>query len=57
MENIAGVTPAVDGYEEIRIQPNLFDLEWFEAVCPTPFGPLTVRQKKGQKEPEIILPQ
>ena len=57
MENIAGVTPAVDGYEEIRIQPNLFDLEWFEAVCPTPFGPFTVRQKKGQKEPEITLPQ
>ena len=46
--HILGVAPAAPGFEEIRIAPNLLDLDFAEGVVPTAQGDVTVRlEKKG----------
>lgn len=37
-----GITPAAPGYAQVRVEPNLGDLEWARATVPTPHGSVTV---------------
>ncbi len=57
METLAGITPEGDGYGNgVRIAPQLCDLEWLQATCATPRGPVTVRLQKGAA-PQVEAPQ
>lgn len=53
---VVGVKPIKPGFEEVLIAPQLADLEWAEAVMPTPRGDITVSWKKGYSG-EIELPK
>ena len=44
---VVGVKPVQPGSKEILIAPHMADLEWAEAVVPTPRGDITVSWKKG----------
>jgi len=58
-EWILGVKAVKDGYEEIVIEPDLIDLQWAEAVIPTPEGEIFVRaeQAEGGMQLMIDLPE
>lgn len=50
METLAGITPMGDGYQRgVKVKPNLLDLDYVSAICPTPQGPVTILARKGQK--------
>ncbi len=57
MENIAGITPVGDGYQDgVRIAPNLCDLDFLTVTCPTPKGNITLLAQKGKKT-QLTVPQ
>lgn len=39
---VLGVAPVADGWAEVRVRPELGDLDWAAAVIPTPLGDLYV---------------
>ncbi len=57
METLAGITPEGEGYAYgVRVKPNLCGLEWLQATCATPRGPVSVRLQKGEA-PQVEAPQ
>lgn len=44
---VVGIKPVGKGFQEIVIEPQLADLEWAEAVVPSPRGDIAVSWKKG----------
>lgn len=53
---VVGIKPIKPGFEEALIAPQLADLEWAEAVVPTPRGDITVSWQKGYSG-DIELPK
>ncbi len=45
---VLGIQVLKPGCEEIRIKPDLGDLEWAEGTYPTPMGIIWVRHEKNQ---------
>lgn len=52
---VLGISPETPGFERIRLDPHLGDLEWAEGSVPTPHGLVKVRHEKrgGKIETEI----
>lgn len=47
--HVAGIEPTSPGFRTYRIRPRLGDLEWAQAVVPTPQGPLYLSiRREGQ---------
>jgi len=44
---VAGIKPAAAGFEEVTIAPHLADLQWAEAVVPTPKGDIIAAWYEG----------
>lgn len=57
---LVGVQPAAPGFSEIRVAPHPADLNAFEAMVPTPRGPVVVQYEKeaalGQLRVESPVP-
>ena len=51
-----GVTPAVAGFERVRIAPALGDLTWARGTVPTPAGVVRVSVDRERLEIETPLP-
>ncbi|MCQ2397627.1 MAG: alpha-L-rhamnosidase, partial [Lentisphaeria bacterium] len=50
METLAGISPVGDGFcRGVRVAPKLCDLDYVSAICPTPYGDLTVMARRGEK--------
>ena len=50
METIAGISPVGDGFSRgVKVSPNLCDLDYVSAICPTPYGDLTIMARRGEK--------
>ncbi len=57
IENIAGITPIGDGYQNgVQIAPNLCGLDFLAVTCPTPKGNITLLAQKGKKT-QLTVPQ
>lgn len=57
METLAGITPLGEGFRQgARVNPDLCGLEYLDAVCATPQGPVSVRLRKGEP-PQVAAPQ
>jgi hypothetical protein len=56
MQYTLGVTPAVAGFERVRIAPALGDLAWARGAAPTPAGLVRVSVDRQRLEVETPLP-
>jgi hypothetical protein len=46
-EHVLGVQVVEPGSKDIRVKPNLGDLQWVEGSFPTPYGVVNISHKKG----------
>ena len=63
-EKILGVEPISPGWEQFKIQPCLYDLEWAEGVVPSVAGDISVKLRRLMKgeiergiEIEAVVPE
>lgn len=54
-EWITGVHAEADGFDAVRIQPDLADLDWAEATVPTPHGLLQIRVERYGRSQKLYL--
>lgn len=56
---VLGVSPLSPGFKQIRIQPQVCDLEWAKGSVPTPLGDVKVewKQTDGRFEIEVAIPK
>jgi hypothetical protein len=52
---VLGVSPAVAGFREARVQPELGDLAWVKGDVPTPHGKLSVKAVKNDSGYDVTL--
>lgn len=55
IEHVLGLRPCHPGFEGVRIQPHLCDLDWAEGSIATPVGPLRVRHERGSNRVKTEL--
>jgi alpha-L-rhamnosidase len=56
---VLGIQPAAPGFAQVRIHPDLGDLEWAEGTYPTPHGLIQVRHERqadGTIHSKVTLP-
>jgi hypothetical protein len=56
---ILGIRPTKPGFKQIKIVPNLLDLEYARGTFPTPYGEITVehqKKKNGEIETKYNVP-
>lgn len=59
-EYVLGVRPVSPGFETVRIEPHLGELEWVKGSFPTPFGLIEVHHRKnseGEIESRVVVPE
>ena len=56
MRFATGLTILKPGFRQIRLKPQLGDLEYFTCTIPTPYGPIQVEHDRKASAPNIKLP-
>lgn len=56
MRFATGLTILKPGFKQIRLKPQLGDLEYFTCTIPTPYGPIQVEHDRKASVPNIKLP-
>ena len=51
---LSGFEMIEPGYKKIKLEPNLFSLDFTDFEIPTPYGPIKIKMDK--KEREIFVP-
>ena len=58
-QHVLGVEIVEPGYKDVRINPNLGNLEWVEGAVPTPYGDIKISHRKdadGKIESKVDAP-
>ena len=57
--HVLGIEPVKVGFQEVKIEPHLGNLDWAEGTFPTPYGVIRVRHEKqpdGSVKSKVELP-
>lgn len=58
VEGLCGITPLTAGFEQIKIKPQMGDLEWFDVTLPTVKGAVKLKAENGEDafEMKVTVP-
>jgi hypothetical protein len=53
LSEVVGIKPESPGFNTVRIEPNLLDLQWAKGTAASPLGPVSVEWKVSDKALEL----